>query len=57
MTILEKTIKGITTKIDLTSVEEITNTLEEILRKRKDRFDREHIPYSVEILEKNFSQN
>ena len=50
--IIRKTIDGVTTEIDLTPVEEITNTLDKLLRERKNFLDRRHIPYSVKILEK-----
>jgi hypothetical protein len=50
MSILEKTINGVTTKVDLTPVEEIKDTMDKILRERTSRFDRRHIGYSSEIL-------
>lgn len=38
--------------IDLTPVEEITNNLEKILRKRESWEDRSHVKYHIEILDK-----
>ena len=49
--IITKTINGITTETDLTPVEKITNTLDKLLRERKNFLDRRHIAYSVKILE------
>lgn len=50
MTILEKEVNGVTTKIDLTPIEEITENFERILRRRKNWEDRSHVDYSTEIL-------
>ena len=43
---------GTTKEIDLTPVNEITNNLENILKKRENFSDRSHIAYSVEIMKK-----
>ena len=50
--IIRKTIRGKTTEINLTPVEEITNTLEQILKKRTSWKDRSHVKYHLEALEK-----
>jgi len=51
-TIIRETIDGVTTEIDLTSVQEVTSTLEKLIGNSKDISDRKHISYSVEIREK-----
>ena len=56
-TVIRKTIGGVTTEIDLTQVEEITNTLEKLLKERENSLDRRHVPYSIEILEKTGNMN
>ncbi|MCK4647542.1 hypothetical protein KAT24_01265 [Candidatus Pacearchaeota archaeon] len=52
MTIIQKTIGGVTTEIDLSLVEEMTSTLEKTLRKRESWKNRSHVEYHSEIMRK-----